>query len=361
MKLKPSLLLLLFLTLRSLSVPATAQTAAAAPISARLISVQKIWDAAPHNAFTDLIRFQNRWFCVFREGTGHATGEGKLRVLVSKDGAKWESAAELAEPGRDLRDAKISLTPDGRLMLNGGSADPNDHGPQGSFYSVVTFSKDGKTWAPLQRVTHQRPADNRFWLWRVLWHKGVAYGVAYMTTPDSPTSPRRFSAFFCQSKNGVNYERLTEDWPGLTEVALGFDARDVVTLLARGSAAQPKAMLWQAEPPYREWQRADLTAVSGGDQVGGPALLNPLSLKLPKDFLLGAGRRFMDQPSAAQRTSVFALDLPHGKLIDLLTLPSGGDTSYPGLVWYKNTLWLSYYSSHEGKSAIYLAKLELKQ
>ena len=37
----------------------------------------------------------------------------------------------------------------------------------------------------------------------------------------------------------------------------------------------------------------------------------------------------------------------------LLTLPSGGDTSYPGLVWHDGLLWVSYYSSHEGKAAIY--------
>ena len=33
-----------------------------------VITVRKIWDKAPHNAFTDLVRFQDRWFCVFREG-----------------------------------------------------------------------------------------------------------------------------------------------------------------------------------------------------------------------------------------------------------------------------------------------------
>ena len=43
----------------------------------------------------------------------------------------------------------------------------------------------------------------------------------------------------------------------------------------------------------------------------------------------------------------------------VLTLPSGGDTSYPGLVWHDGLLWMSYYSSHEGKSAIYLAKVKL--
>jgi hypothetical protein len=44
-----------------------------------------------------------------------------------------------------------------------------------------------------------------------------------------------------------------------------------------------------------------------------------------------------------------------------MLLPSGGDTSYPGLVWREDQLRMSYYSSHEGKSAIYLARIELKK
>jgi hypothetical protein len=44
----------------------------------------------------------------------------------------------------------------------------------------------------------------------------------------------------------------------------------------------------------------------------------------------------------------------------LIKLPSGGDTSYPGLVWHKNMLYVSYYSSHEGKTSIYLAKVKIK-
>ncbi len=48
-----------------------------------------------------------------------------------------------------------------------------------------------------------------------------------------------------------------------------------------------------------------------------------------------------------------------GLLTEFLKLPSGGDTSYPGLVWHDGLLWVSYYSSHEGKSSIYLAKVRL--
>src|SRR5581483_7144093 len=89
------------------------------PPKAELVEVRKIWEQAPHNAFTDLIRFRNRWYCAFREGAAHAEGEGKLRVLTSTDGEQWEAVALIAEPGRDLRDAKLSITPAGQLMLNG--------------------------------------------------------------------------------------------------------------------------------------------------------------------------------------------------------------------------------------------------
>lgn len=29
------------------------------------------------------------------------------------------------------------------------------------------------------------------------------------------------------------------------------------------------------------------------------------------------------------------------------------------MVWYEHLLWVSYYSSHEGKAAIYLARVKL--
>src|SRR5437660_902599 len=93
--------------------------AGAAPGDTELVEVRKIWDRAPHNAFTDLVRFKSRWFCVFREGTAHVSPDGALRVITSKDGKDWVSAALLTQPNADLRDAKITLTPDNQLMLSG--------------------------------------------------------------------------------------------------------------------------------------------------------------------------------------------------------------------------------------------------
>ena len=50
------------------------------------------------------------------------------------------------------------------------------------------------------------------------------------------------------------------------------------------------------------------------------------------------------------------IDPQAGRLTEFLKLPSGGDTSYAGLVLHGGLLWISYYSSHEGKTAVYLAK-----
>ena len=51
--------------------PSVVFAADAARPAAELVEVRKIWDQGNHNAFTDLIRFRDRWWCCFREGAGH--------------------------------------------------------------------------------------------------------------------------------------------------------------------------------------------------------------------------------------------------------------------------------------------------
>ena len=138
--------------------------------SAALVEHRKIWDQAPHNAFTDLIRFREHWFCVFREGQGHVSPDGALRVITSTDGRTWDSAALLTSPNSDLRDAKITVTPGGQLMLTGAEAlhDKLRHTHQ----SLAWFSPDGRVWSDRHKI-----GDPNFWLWRVTWHGDRAYGV----------------------------------------------------------------------------------------------------------------------------------------------------------------------------------------
>ena len=68
-----------------------------------ILSVKKIWDQGEHNAFTDLTRFENRWWCTFREAKDHGPSIGKVRVITSEDGEKWTSARLVEQDGVDLQ------------------------------------------------------------------------------------------------------------------------------------------------------------------------------------------------------------------------------------------------------------------
>jgi hypothetical protein len=299
----------------------------------RLKKVWKIWDKAPHNAFTDLIRFEGRWFCVFREGKTHVSPDGALRVVTSSDGEKWESAALIASPNSDLRDAKLTIDPDGRLMLCGAEAlhDKAMHTHQ----SLVWLSEDGCTWGEKQRI-----GEPDFWIWRLTWHKGKAYGIGYGCGSDK-------SVRLYRSDDGKQFDPLVErlfDVGDPNETSIVF-SRDTAYCLLRRDGDPNSGLLGTAEPPYTKWQWRDL-----GVRLGGPHML-----LLPDGRLIAAVRLH----DGHIRTALCRIEPEEAALTEILELPSGGDTSYAGLAFHDGLLWVSYYSSHEGKTAIYLAKVEV--
>ncbi|MGE3777859.1 MAG: hypothetical protein AB7F89_11780, partial [Pirellulaceae bacterium] len=158
-----------------------------------LVVVRKIWDQAPHSAFTDLVRYRNRWFCTFREADAHGGDGGVIRVITSVDGDHWQSASlirlslsELVElrpavPPRgasmDLRDPKVYVDPDGQLTLLAGLY----YNDRQDMQSLVWFSRDGQKWSKPVLV-----GEHQYWLWRATWHKGKAYGVGRVPTERVP-------------------------------------------------------------------------------------------------------------------------------------------------------------------------------
>jgi hypothetical protein len=299
----------------------------------RAMEVRKIWDQAPHNAFTDLVQFQGRWFCVFREGAGHVSPDGALRVITSTDGREWESAALITSDSSDLRDAKITVTPDGQLMLCGAEAlhDKSQHTHQ----SLAWFSKDGRTWSEKYAI-----GDPDYWLWRVTWHNGVAYGIGYGCGNDR-------SVRLYKSPDGKKFETLVErlfDQGYPNETSIVFDGDEAYCLLRRdGGEGNRSGLLGVSRPPYTTWEWKDL-----GVQIGGPQMV-----RLADGRLLAAVRLY----DKKVRTSLCWIDPQAGTLSEFIELPSGGDTSYAGMALDEDQLWVSYYSSHEGKTSIYLATL----
>lgn len=301
-----------------------------------LLGVSQIGATGPHNAFTDLVRYRDRWFCVYREGAGHAEGAGRIRVLSATDD-RWETTAVVETAGVDLRDPKLSIAPDGRLMMLGGAAEPATRNPVKDHYSFVSFSDDGRVWSKPERVL-----GSWQWLWRVTWHKGMAYGVAYEWDPKS--SSRDHKAALYKSRDGLHYEKLADfEPPGATEATLRFGPDETLYCLQRRDGKQNSAMLGTARPPYTKWEWKDL-----GMSLGGPNFI-----RLPDGVWWAAGRA---RVSGKVQTVLARLDVDAGTLTTAVVLPSGGDTSYPGLVWHDDVLWMSYYSSHEGQTRVYLAR-----
>jgi hypothetical protein len=324
------------LTLLALVASPPPRSELVAAAGAELVDVLKIWDRAPHNAFTDLIRFDGRWYCVFREGQAHVSPDGALRVLTSSDSRNWSSAALIRSTTADLRDAKLTITPDGRLMLIGAAA---LHQPAPSHHQTMAwFSDNGRDWTEGAKI-----GDADVWLWRNTWHKGQAYGIGY------GTADRKFLRLY-RSRDGQNFETLVENlqdrgYPNETSI-LFLPGDDALCLLRR-DADSKTALLGHSTPPYTDWSWKDL-----GVRIGGPHLL-----RLP-DGRIVAGGRVHD---GNVHTGLCWLDPEAGTLTEFLALPSGGDTSYPGLVWHDGLIWVSYYSSHEGRTSIYLARVRVPQ
>ncbi len=306
---------------------------------AELIEVRKIWDRAPHNAFTDLVRFKGSWYCTFREAEDHWSpgADGKIRVIRSADTQKWRSVALFSREG-DLRDPKLCVAPGDRLMLSYFRRFNPTRYPKKHEWNFVRFSENGTDWTAAKKVGY----PDR-WLWRITWHEGKAYGISH----GGPKGKEPFSAprsgRLLVSDDGVRFRPVTDiEYGG--ESTLRFTEDGTAYCLRRGKGNRGR--IGRSSPPYEDWAWKPLDA-----KIGGPNML-----RLPDGRYIAACRRY----EGGVRTSLHWLNPEEGTLTECLELPSGGDTSYPGLVWHDGRLWVSYYSSHRDKTAIYLAEVAIR-
>lgn len=308
---------------------------------AQIVSGGKIWDKAGHNSTPDVTRFQNLFYCCLREADS-AAGEGTIRILLSSTGKTWVDQGTLAEPGTDLRDPKLTVTPDGKrlYLLCGGQSAALGRQPR---YATST---DGKVWTPLQKLLNKgdwlwrtsiNPADNRF------------YGASFNIHPNSggPAPEQEWSLKTYASTDGAVWQLSSimqvPGQPSETTIRFLKDGR-ALALVAR-QAGDRKGVIGSATAPYRDW-----TWVSAGVPLGAPNFI-----ELPDGRLIAGSRGFGATPGA----HMVLFTLTANGLTPLLELPSAGDCSHPGLVWHDDLLHVTYYSSHEGKTAIYSAQVKL--
>lgn len=330
---------------RLLTLPLILLTASVLQADEEIAPVRKIWDQGQHNAFTDLIKWEGAYYCTFRESAGHVPRtpeeDGTIRVITSPDGEQWQSALLLTKPGIDLRDPKLSITPDNRLMILMGGSHYDQGKLLGRLPQVAFLSPDGQV-SELQPVQiDARVAGPMDWLWRVTWHGKTGYGVIYQAVEGAR------GLHLLKTTDGVKYGLVkTFDLPGEPNESTVRFHGDTMLLVVRNEDGKARGHLGESSPPYSDWKWADINT-----RLGGPNLL-----PLPDGSLILGTRLYGKRTQTAIGTLT-----RDGKFTPVAVLPSGGDTSYPGLLVEGNELWVSYYSSHKMKTSIYFTKLPVKQ
>ena len=312
----------------------------------RLLDFKRISKHATHCAFTDLIenpfdKSCKTLMCCYRQATDHVSTDGAVIVLtLDKTSFQVRNRVIIRENNADLRDPKFSY--DGsRLLL---TTDTKSFPECGKLVTkmVTYFSTTGLSWSAGN--SHGKPG---WWLWNNTFYNSEAYGFAYNRQANSvslykgdPTRSMHVhkEEAFCLDKQGKGYPN---------ESTILFDDDGNASVFLRRDADTFSAQFGTSRPPYTKWQWHDL-----GTYIGGPA-----AVALSENLYIVAGRH-VDWGSHQFTTRVWLFDSVTKIFTELKTLPSGGDTSYPGLVIEGDNLYISYYSSHvDNQARVYMARL----
>ncbi len=347
--------ILLVVAITAVSLPFA--SAVEPPPKVEVTSLRRIFHNGEHNAFTDLCRFQGQLYLTFRScPDGHMVHPtASILVLRSADGDEWEEVHRFRVPQRDTRDPHFLVFRDQLFVYtgtwySGHTTLPREDYDLNKHLGYAARSADGTNWqSPLL-------LEGTFghYIWRAAAHDGKAY-LCGRRKPQFEVlargEPRNVEALMLESDDGLIWRKRAVFQEKLgDETAFLFEEDGTVVGIARHGGGE-EATLLRSRPPYTAWERTSLDRSIGG----------PLLTKWGGRYVVG-GRK-----STADRGPKTSLCWLIGQsLHEFVELPSGGDTSYPGLVELSPTKALvSYYSSHErdetGKpiTAIYLAELSL--
>lgn len=350
----PLRIISLVLCMLCLPAPATAGRLPKVQVS----NVRRVFHNGQHNAFTDLIRFGDKFYLTFRScPDGHMVHpSASIIILASTDARQWQPVHRFDVDKRDTRDPHFLVFKD-TLFVYTGTWYCGETSPKYEDYDLnkhlgyAAWSKDGATWhSPIM-------LEGTFghYIWRANAFGGKAY-LCGRRKKDFAMAPRGEGAMvesaMLESDDGLIWRTraLFQEVRG-DETAFQFEADGGI--VAIGRRGRDKAQLLRSERPYTQWQREELDRYIGG----------PLLTRWGGRYVVGGRKTIGDE---GPKTSLCWL--VNDRLHEFAELPSGGDNSYPGLVEISpNRALVSWYSSHEKDAgdkvitAIYLADLEIVQ
>jgi hypothetical protein len=300
------------------------------------IRYYKIWDRAPHNAFTDITFFKGKYYVVFREGARHESNDGAIRVLSSDDAYIFNENNRFDNRKFDLRDPKIINYNDSLLYILYCMADRDNK----VICTVLRSSTDGTNWSNETIFTQK----NSWWLWSLYNYKGRLISGGYNFFKATFVNIYQFDNIRTRNFTGLRQGFYGNHNPGETTFASSADGDTLFTAI-RTKYPFPTAIGYSTgDSTLGKWTWKEQDCIV----TGGPRLFYLKNIGL---FLVTRDINF--------RTSVFWVNTKTFETKKVFTLPSGGDNGYPGITVNKNKLVISYYSSHEGPTSIYIATIGL--
>lgn len=296
------------------------------------LEVRTVVADGKHNAFTAFVRWKGDYWLAFRKAEAHNSGQGDLIVLRSSDAKNWTEALRL-DVFPDDRDPQFLAT-ENRLFLY----DPALK--SGELTSFVTYTDDGKSWSEPQPV--YKPT---YIFWKPIQRSGKFYATAHVKSRDGKAR----DVHLITSTDGIEWTQVSKmrggNWESETTIHFLTDTRIVAFL--RQKYGSPQASLLFADAPFAEWEQRPLEQMhfSGHDSYTFAGV----------NILVS---RAFEEGRKNAHTMIYTFD-EEINLTPYCRLPSGGDCSYPGVVRDGDELLVSYYSSHEGATNIYLARVPL--
>ncbi len=320
-------------------------------------SVRKLFHNGEHNAFTDMCKFQGKYYLTFRScPDGHMVHPtSSIIILSSEDTKTWKQVHRFSVKLRDVRDPHFLIFNKKLFVYTGtwycGETSPKTR-DMNELLGYGLWTNDGENWSgPIMLE-----GTYGHYVWRAATHNGKAYLCGRRKKEfakivnRSERDPLVESAIL-ESDDGLIWRTagLFQEKYG-DETAFLFEPDGSALAIARCGSGR-NAQICRSQFPFKTWKRKDLDRYIGG----------PLVVKWGNRYMVG-GRKTLT--GKAVTSLCWLVD---DRLHEFAELPSGGDNSYPGFIELSpKNAFVSYYSSHEkdadGKTitAIYLAELVIE-
>ena len=278
--------------------------------TAQLEWMVEVTEGGAHHAFTDLTFWRDHYYLCFRKGRSHNSMDGEIHILRSKDLKNWEPQKILRTLGDD-RDPHFVVKDDELFVFFGvwdlRHGEGNHPVDRGNVRSHFAKTSDGKMWSKIQAIY-----EPGWWLWRVRNIEGKLYSGGYTAVRPRPATRE---TRLLSSADGVNWEFVstvsTEHGAGEADMWLNQDK--TMSLFSRTAG---NAIHYKSGPNFSKWEATRLQEIAHSPVI---AHWN--------DRTFVAGRAKGEKGSVTRLWEFFG-----DRIEEKLTLPSGGDTSYCGLL-----------------------------